>query len=164
MDTKSATASNPTVDSGPRDTTSHPESDHQPEEPPEEPSMIGDFDGSASEFWKLFRDEAKSHDDARINTLKGGMESALIFVRSYSVRAISDLVMLMCGPTGRFVFRCSHSIRNRQQTVFEPKPCRRSSVLPPTTFYHPLSDFRATIFNRPTDFHSFHSAASFPCI
>ena len=70
MDTKSATASNPTVDSGPRDTTSHPESGHQPEEPPEEPRMIGDFDGSASEFWKLFRDEAKSHDDARINTPK----------------------------------------------------------------------------------------------
>jgi hypothetical protein len=28
--------------------------------------MIGDFDGSATEFWKLFRDEAKSHDDAQI--------------------------------------------------------------------------------------------------
>jgi hypothetical protein len=46
--------------------------------------MIGDFDGSANEFWKLYRDEAESHDEARINTLKEGMESALIFVRSYS--------------------------------------------------------------------------------
>ncbi len=94
-------ASNPIVDSGPRDPTSDPESDQQPEEPPEEPRMIGDFDGSASEFWKLFRDEAKSHDDARINTLKDGMESALIFVRPYSIRdPIMDLVMLMRGPTG----------------------------------------------------------------
>ena len=49
--------------------------------------MIGDFDGGASEFWKLYRDEAKSYDDARINTLKEGMDSALIFVRSYSIRA-----------------------------------------------------------------------------
>jgi hypothetical protein len=42
--------------------------------------MIGDFDGSANEFWKLYRDEAKSHDDATISTLKDGMDSALIFV------------------------------------------------------------------------------------
>ena len=57
--------------------------------------MIGDFDGSANEFWKLYRDEAKSHDDARISTLKEGMDSALIFVRSHS--PIIDLVMLMRG-------------------------------------------------------------------
>jgi len=88
----------------------YPESDQQPEEP----RVIGDFDGSASEFWKLYRDEAKSHDDARINTLKDGMDSALIFVRSYSIRSpIMDLVMLMRGPTGWFIFCCSHSIRSR---------------------------------------------------
>jgi hypothetical protein len=100
-----AVANNPTFNSVPRITT--------PEEPPEEPRMIGDFDGSANEFWKLYRDEAKSHDDARIDTLKEGMDSALIFVRSYSVRAITDLVMLMRGPTGWFIFCCSHSIRSR---------------------------------------------------
>jgi hypothetical protein len=98
-------ASNPTVDSGPRNTTSDSES--------EEPRMIGDFDGSANEFWKLYRDEAESHDNARINTLKEGMDSALIFVRSYSICAITDLVMLMRVPTGWFIFCCSHSIRNR---------------------------------------------------
>jgi hypothetical protein len=68
--------SNPTIDSGPHNTTSDLES--------EEPRMIGDFDGTASEFWKLFKNEANSHDDALINTLKEGMDSALIFVRSYS--------------------------------------------------------------------------------
>jgi hypothetical protein len=75
----------------------------------EEPRIIRDFDGSANEFWKLYRDEAKSHDDARIGTLKEGMESALIFVRSYSVHAS---IMLMRGPTGWFIFCCSHSIRS----------------------------------------------------
>jgi hypothetical protein len=99
-------AGNPTVDSGPRNTTSGSES--------EEPRMIGDFDGSANEFWKLYRDEAKSHDDARIDTLKEGMDSALIFVCSYSIHVpIIDLVMLMRGPTGWFIFCCSHSIRSR---------------------------------------------------
>jgi hypothetical protein len=101
-----AAASIPTFDPGPRNTTSDSESD--------EPRMIGDFDGSANEFWKLYRDEAKSHDDARIGTLKEGMESVLIFVSSYSVHApIMDLVMLICGPTGWFIFYCSHSIRSR---------------------------------------------------
>ena len=85
--------------------------------------MIGDFDGSSNEFWKLYRDKAKSHDEARINTLKEGMDSALIFVRSYSVRAFTDLVMLICGPTGWIVFCCSHHIRSRQQTKFESQPC-----------------------------------------
>jgi hypothetical protein len=109
-----APASNPTLDCGPHSTTSDSKSDQQPEEPPEEPHMIGDFDGSASEFWKLFRDEAKSHDDARINTLKEGMESALIFVRSYSIHGpIMDLIMLMRVSTGWFIFRCSHCICSR---------------------------------------------------
>jgi hypothetical protein len=67
----------PTLDPRPR--TSDSES--------EERRMIGDFDGSANEFWKLYRDEAKSHDDATIGTIKDGMDSALIFVRSYSVHA-----------------------------------------------------------------------------
>jgi hypothetical protein len=101
-----AVASISTSDTGPRNTTSDSES--------EEPRMIGDFDGSANEFWKLYRDEAKSHDDARIYTLKEGMDSALIFVRSYSICApIMDLVMLMRGPTGWFIFCFSHSIRSR---------------------------------------------------
>jgi hypothetical protein len=47
--------------------------------------MIGDFDGSSNALWTLFRDEAKSHDDSRIVTLKDDMESSLIFVCPYSL-------------------------------------------------------------------------------
>jgi hypothetical protein len=72
--------SNPTFDPGPCNTTLDSES--------EEPRIIGDFNGSASEFWKLF-----------------------IFVRSYSVCAITGLVILMRGSTGWFIFCRSHSIR-----------------------------------------------------
>jgi hypothetical protein len=53
--------------------------------------MIGDFDGSSNALWTLFRDEAKSHDDARIVTLKDDMEGSLIFVRSYPVCAYDGL-------------------------------------------------------------------------
>ncbi len=61
--------------------------DSEPEDPPEDPRMIGDFDGGANTLWTLFGTEAKSHDDVRISTLKESMEGVVIFVRSYSVYA-----------------------------------------------------------------------------
>ncbi len=100
MDTKSAAANNPTAESAPRDTTS----DADRQQKPEEPRMIGDFDGSASEFWKLFKDEAKSHDDARIYSLKEDMESALIFVRSYSLRTCYGLFLSAHARPHRLVY------------------------------------------------------------
>jgi hypothetical protein len=42
--------------------------------------MIGDFDDNANAMWSLHLDEAKSHDEARIHTLKDDMDSVLIFV------------------------------------------------------------------------------------
>ncbi len=87
MDTKLAAANNPTAESAPRNTTS----DVETQQKPEEPRMINDFDGSAGEFWKLFKDETKRHDDARIYSLKQDMKSSLIFVLSYSLRAYYGL-------------------------------------------------------------------------
>ena len=43
--------------------------------------MIGDFDDSANALWSLHEKEAKSHDEARIQSLKDDMDSVLIFVR-----------------------------------------------------------------------------------
>ena len=45
------------------------------------PRMIGDFDDNANAMWSLHISEAKSHDDAWINSLKDDMDSVLIFVR-----------------------------------------------------------------------------------
>ncbi|KAI0266272.1 hypothetical protein BGY98DRAFT_926651, partial [Russula aff. rugulosa BPL654] len=82
-----------------------------------------DFDRSASEFWKLFRDEANNHDDARIDSLKKDMDSSLIFVRSYSVHApIMDLVSLMRGPTGWFVFCCLTAFVVESIRTLKPRP------------------------------------------
>lgn len=47
--------------------------------------MIGDFDDSANALWALYGKEAKSHDEAGIQTLKEDMDGVLIFVRLYSV-------------------------------------------------------------------------------
>ena len=43
--------------------------------------MIGDFDSGATALWTLYREEAKSHDEARIQSLKEDMDGVLIFVR-----------------------------------------------------------------------------------
>ena len=69
-------ANDPPVDPGPPNGTSEPE-------PNEERHMIGDFDGSSKALWTLFGIEAKSCDNARINTLKDDMDGVLIFVRPY---------------------------------------------------------------------------------
>ncbi len=53
----------------------------------QEPHMIGDFEGGANALWTLYGKEAKSHDEARMQTLKGDMDGVLIFVRPYFVRA-----------------------------------------------------------------------------
>ena len=87
MDTKSASPGNPTVDPVPHITISVPAS----EQNAEGPRMIGDFDGSSNALWTLYRDEAKSHDDARIVSLTDDMESSLIFVRSYLICTYDEL-------------------------------------------------------------------------
>ena len=45
--------------------------------------MVGDFDDSADPLWSLHAKEAKSHDEARIQSLKNNMDGVLIFVRVY---------------------------------------------------------------------------------
>ena len=57
--------------------------DGQPDQGLEEKRLIGDFDGSANSLWTLYGKEAKSYDEARIQTLKEDMDGVLIFVRSY---------------------------------------------------------------------------------
>ena len=46
---------------------------------------MGDFEGSANALWSIYGKEAKSHDEARIQTLKEDMDGVLIFVCSYQI-------------------------------------------------------------------------------
>ena len=58
--------------------------------------MIGDFDASANALWTLYGEEAKGHDQSRIQTLKDNMDGVLIFVRSHYVHPSTvDSIMLM---------------------------------------------------------------------
>jgi hypothetical protein len=56
-------------------------------------------------MWSLHLGEAKSHDEARIHTLKDDMNSILIFVRVY-FSIIIGYRDLMCDRSGRFILRC----------------------------------------------------------
>jgi hypothetical protein len=47
-----------------------------------EGSKDRDFDDSSNALWSLYGKEAKSYDEATIQTLKGDMDGVLIFVRS----------------------------------------------------------------------------------
>jgi hypothetical protein len=45
--------------------------------PNSRPEQRQDFDDGANDLWSLYGKEAKSHDEARIKTLKGDMEASL---------------------------------------------------------------------------------------
>lgn len=48
--------------------------------PGDNPERPKDFDEDANGLWSLYGKEAKSHDEARIETLKDDMDGVLIFV------------------------------------------------------------------------------------
>ena len=80
----------------------------------QEPRMIGDFESSANALWSLYGKEAKSHDEARIQTLKDDMDGVLIFVRPYFLCVYSGL-----RHTDIYLYRL----------VYFPLPLRRSSLI-----------------------------------
>ncbi len=73
--------------------------------------MIGDFDDSANALWSLHKEEAKSHDEAHIQSLKEGMDSVLIFVCAY-ISIIMFYLILMHTYSGRFILSRSCFFHN----------------------------------------------------
>ncbi len=76
------------------------------------PRMIGDFNDNANSMWSLHMKEAKSHDEARIQSLKEDMDGVLIFVRGY-FSIILSYPELMHGHPGWFILRCSNFLYHR---------------------------------------------------
>ena len=130
----------------------------------QEMRMIGDFDVGSNALWTLYINEARSYDEAHILNLKDDMDGVLIFVRTYSTTHITDFDMCCRGhiPTGRFIFRCSHLVHNRQQAEFEYKPRRPNGILPATKRRNARTDFPANIFNHSPNCHPFLSASALP--
>ena len=71
------------------------------------PHPVGDFDDSANTMWSLHLGEAKSHDEARIHSLKDDMDSVLIFVRVH-ISVIIIYSNLIRHHTGWLILRCPH--------------------------------------------------------
>ena len=76
------------------------------------PRLIGDFNDGANAMWFLHLGEAKSHDEARIHSLKDDMDGVLIFVRVY-ISIIVFLPELMHYRSGRFILRFPHLLSYR---------------------------------------------------
>jgi hypothetical protein len=147
----------------PTDGRSGPRSGDTGQEP-EEIRMIGDFDGCSNALWTLYGNEAKSHDEARIQTLKDDMDGVLIFVRSYfNQDTIMNMVMLIRSPTGWSILCNPYLLYHRQQAGLEGQPDRPSGVLPPTKRRDPRSDISTSCVHRSSGPHPFHIATAFPC-
>ena len=86
-----------------------------------------DFDDSANDLWSLYGKEAKSHDEARINTLKDDMDGVLIFV--CAIFFLSTRVNVTINP-GRLIRWCSHRVRCSKDSGFESEPRRSVGLLP----------------------------------
>jgi hypothetical protein len=68
---------------------------NDPSPPPEEPpEQRQNFDEDANDLWSLYGKEAKSYDEARIETLKGDMDGVLIFVCAMYFSALPGLTPL----------------------------------------------------------------------
>ena len=78
----------------------------------EMPPMIGDFNDNANSLWSLHLEEALSHDEARIHSLKDDMDSVLIFVRVVFPSFFFSELNELCN-SGRFILRCRHFLSYR---------------------------------------------------
>ena len=128
--------------------------------PSEIPRMIGDFDDNANAMWALHLSEAKSHDEARIHSLKDDMDGVLIFVRAYTSIIMSSAGLMHFRPVYsplpslpflsiasaalRTIQRNRWSSTNNRTSHCSPRSPNRSPLSLHRSLFHPLH-FRHTI-------------------
>jgi hypothetical protein len=101
-----------------RDSSRSPQESHEQHQ---------DFDDSANELWSLYGKEAKSHDEARIKTLKDDMDGVLIFVcANFFGSAEVDVTLI----PGRLILCCSHRVRRAKDSGFESQSRKPIGILP----------------------------------
>ena len=101
------------------------DSSRSPEEPNEQ--QLQDFDDNANDLWSLYGEEAKSHDQARIEILKDDMDGVLIFVCARFFWSTKIDVILI---SGWLILWRSHRIRRSTDSEFASKPRRPVGLLP----------------------------------
>ncbi|KAH8981221.1 hypothetical protein EDB86DRAFT_2858576, partial [Lactarius hatsudake] len=103
---------------------------------PETPRVIGDFDDNANALWSLHMKEAKSHDEARIRSLKDDMEGVLIFAGLFSatlVSFITDKIQdLRVDPTQQMVYYQQQNVALLAQISSQVSSIAPQVSIPPT--------------------------------
>ncbi|KAI0289900.1 hypothetical protein B0F90DRAFT_1633474, partial [Multifurca ochricompacta] len=118
--------------------------------------MIGDFDDSANALWTLYGKEAKSHDQARIQTLKDDMDGVLIFAGLFSATLTSFIINsiqnLQVSPAQQMVYYQQQNIAilvhiSQQISSIAPQIVIPSTLPPPFPAFTPSpSDVRVNVF------------------
>ncbi|KAN0133845.1 hypothetical protein V8E53_008340 [Lactarius tabidus] len=119
------------------------------------PRMIGDFNDNANSMWSLHLDEAKSHDEARIHSLKDDMEGVLIFAGLFSAALTSFLIdsvsNLQVDPAQQMVFYQQQNVAllaqiSHQISAIAPQVSITLTPLPSYNFSPSASDVRVNAF------------------
>ncbi|KAF8262906.1 hypothetical protein EI94DRAFT_640744 [Lactarius quietus] len=124
--------------------------------PSEMPRMIGDFDANANAMWSLHLGEAKSHDEARIHSLKDDMDSVLIFAGLFSAALTSFLIdsvnNLQVDPAQQMVYYQQQNVAlfaqiSEQISSIVPQVTIQSTLPPPYPTFSPnRSDVRVNVY------------------
>ncbi|KAH9052781.1 hypothetical protein EDB87DRAFT_1691472 [Lactarius vividus] len=139
----------------PGDDDETPDDDTVQPVPSELPRMIGDFDDNANALWSLHVKEAMSHDEARIQSLKGDMDGVLIFAAFFSISLASFLVDkihdLRPDPAQQMVYYQQQNVAllaqiSKQVSSIAPQISIPSTPPPPYVFNLNPSDVRVNVF------------------
>ena len=124
---------------------------HSPRSPEVSPEAPKDFDDQANSLWYLYEKEARSHDEARIQSLKDDMDGVLIFVCIFDhlqseVRQI-DVIFAPGWP----ILRGSHVVRRPKDSGLRSEPHISIGLLPEPIPSSSRSDIATTRINWDTD-------------
>jgi hypothetical protein len=137
-------------------------SDNLSHPPAEHPKDHKDFGDGANPLWSLFSKQAKTQDEARIQSLVGDMDGVLR-IRA-SIAAHTDYIEFMnvCISTGWFVFCGSYFFPCPKYSGIAAEPCTAISVLPATVVGEARPNFASNGIHRPAGFHPIYSPTSLP--
>ncbi|KAI9455888.1 hypothetical protein F5148DRAFT_1002173, partial [Russula earlei] len=129
---------------------------HQEPQHPNELPRIGDFDSSANALWTLYKNETKSHDEARIQLLKDDMDGVLIFAGLFSAALTAFIIdskqTLKLSPADQMVYYLQQNVAmldqiSHQISSLTPQASISSIPPPPFPAFQPLaSDIRINAF------------------
>ncbi|KAH9052769.1 hypothetical protein EDB87DRAFT_343239 [Lactarius vividus] len=123
--------------------------------PSDMPRMIGDFDDNANVLCSLYVKEARNHDEALVQSIKGDMDAVLISAGFFSIALTSFLVDkahdLQVDPTQQLVYYQQQNVAllaqiSKQVSSIAPQVAIPSTPPPPYNSSLQSSDIRVNVF------------------